>query len=165
MADAISILRIGCGTALFFCPMFSDVFYILYGLGAVSDALDGFVARRFTGTTELGARLDTAADTVFFAAVIVKTLCAVSFPLWLVLWICGIAVIKCVNAVSSFTVFGRFVTEHTLLNKLTGAALFILPFTLGSVDIRYSAAPLCILATLAAVQEGRLIRSGRIIGQ
>lgn len=46
--------------------------------------------------------------------------------------------------------------EHTLLNKLTGLVLFLLPLTLHFIPLEYSAA-----ATGAALQEGYLIQTGR----
>ena len=50
-------------------------------------------------------------------------------------------------------------TAHTALNRLTGLVLFLLPLTLPWVELRYSAVPVCLLATLAALQEGRGIRT------
>lgn len=44
---------------------------ILFGVAAITDALDGIVARRFKQTTALGARLDQVIDRVFYAMVIV----------------------------------------------------------------------------------------------
>ena len=49
--------------------------------------------------------------------------------------------------------------KHTLLNKVTGLALFLLPLTLPFADLRYTGSFVCALAALAAVQEGHLIRT------
>ena len=54
----------------------------------------------------------------------------------------------------------KFVAEHTIMNKITGAVLFIFPLTLSVVDLKYSGSFICIIAILAAVQEGYLIRTG-----
>ena len=43
------------------------------------------------------------------------------------------------------------------MNKLTGGMLFVLPLTLAFIDLRYSAAVVCMVATIAAIQEGYLI--------
>ena len=50
---------------------------------------------------------------------------------------------------------------HSVPNKITGGLLFIFPLTLACIDLRYSAAVVCMVATIAAVYEGYLIRAGR----
>ena len=73
-----------------------------------------------------------------------------------------IVLIRIVNIISGFVIQKRFIILHTTTNKLTGALLFILPFTLQIVDLSYSAAIVCCFATFAAVQEGHYIRTGKI---
>lgn len=60
-------------------------------------------------------------------------------------------------------IYGRFVSEHTLLNKLTGLQLFAFPLLLPFVDLQFAAGIVCAVATLAAVQEGHYIRTGRLM--
>ena len=43
------------------------------------------------------------------------------------------------------------------------AALFILPLTFSFIDLRYSAAVVCLVATFAAVQEGHFIRTKKTV--
>lgn len=43
------------------------------------------------------------------------------------------------------------------MNKVTGEMLFVLPLTLAFIDLRYSAAIVCVVATIAAIQEGYLV--------
>jgi CDP-diacylglycerol--glycerol-3-phosphate 3-phosphatidyltransferase len=43
------------------------------------------------------------------------------------------------------------------MNKVTGGMLFLLPLTLATIDLRYSAAVVCMVATIAAVNERHLI--------
>ena len=69
--------------------------------------------------------------------------------------------IKIINIISGFIVQQRFVAVHTILNKVTGAMLFVLPLTVSFVDLRYSGSIVCAVATLAAIQEGHLIRTKR----
>ena len=47
------------------------------------------------------------------------------------------------------------------MNKVSGALLFALPLTFRIIELRYSAIVVCVVATFAAVQEGRYIRTGR----
>ena len=52
-----------------------------------------------------------------------------------------------------------FISLHTVMNKLTGLLLFLLPLTLHVIELEYSAVLICAVATFAAVQEGHLIRT------
>lgn len=47
---------------------------------------------------------------------------------------------------------------YTIMNKITGALLFLLPLTFKLVEIRYRAIAVCFIATAAAIQEGFCIR-------
>ena len=164
MANIITCLRIVCALALGFCPTFSGWFYFLYILGGISDVLDGIAARRLGKQTRLGARLDTAADTIFTAVVIIKVVHAVSFPVWLVVWIVCIAVIKCGNIICGFVIYRRFVSEHTVMNKICGVLLFAIPLCVGMLPKRIVAVWIiltCVAATFAAIQEGHYIRTGK----
>lgn len=47
------------------------------------------------------------------------------------------------------------------MNKITGCLLFILPLTVPVVSPMYSLPAVCLVATLAALQEGYYIGTGR----
>ena len=123
--------------------------------------IDGPVARKTGTANELGAKLDTAADIVFVTACLIKLLPMLSVPSWLYLWIGGIALIKAVNLLSGYIFQKRFVSMHTVMNKVTGVLLFLLPMTLPVAELKYSASLVCTVATFAAVQEGYFIRTGK----
>ena len=57
MANIITGLRILASLALLFFPAFSAPFTVLYLAAGISDMVDGAVARRTNGGTELGALL------------------------------------------------------------------------------------------------------------
>lgn len=161
MANLITCIRILCGVALLFVPAFSPAFYVLYLVAGVSDMVDGPVARK-TGTAgAFGAKLDTAADLVLAAACLIKMLPVLELPVWLMIWIAVIALIKGVNLLSGYVLRREFVALHTVMNKVTGAALFLLPLTLSILDLKVSGAFVCALASFAAIQEGHFIRTGR----
>lgn len=165
-ANIITCLRIACALGLIFCPLFSTWFYILYLVGGVSDVLDGFVARHFGKETKLGAGLDTIADVAFFIVVLIKLFVFVPIPLWITVWIGCIALIKCVNAVTGFIMYGRFISEHTAANKICGVLLFVFPLcicALPQTAARLFAALICAVTSFAAVQEWDHIRTGKEI--
>ena len=159
LADAVTWGRIAFSGALLLCPVFSVPFWAVYLAAGVSDMIDGPIARRTGTASERGARLDTAADLAFFAACLIRLLPALGLPGWVFIWAAVIALIKGINVVSGFVMRKKLVTLHTALNRVTGALLFALPTTVTFIDIKYSAAAVCALATIAAVQEGHLIRT------
>ena len=160
MADLITGIRIICSIALLFFPALSPAFYALYITAGVSDMADGAVARK-TGTAgEFGSKLDTAADLVFAVVCLIKLIPVIHAPVWLIIWIIVIAVIKAVNLISGYIKQKDLVALHTIMNKATGILLFALPLTISFIDLRYSGAVVCFVATFAAIQEGHLIRTG-----
>lgn len=161
MANIITSLRILCGAALLFCPVFSPVFYALYLFAGFTDMIDGTVARKTNTVSEFGAKLDSIADFVFVLSCLIKLIPAMDIPVWLYLWIGIIAAIKIMNVVSGFLRWRQLVVEHSVMNKVTGGLLFIFPLTLRIVDLKYSAAVVCAVATFAAIQEGHFIRAGK----
>jgi len=154
MANLITAIRILCSIALLFCAALSPWFYALYITAGISDMVDGWVARKTNTISEFGSKLDTVADIIFVAVCLVKLLPVLHLPVWIYVWVGIIAGIKVFNIVYSYVVRKQFLADHSILNKVTGALLFLLPLTLSVVDVKYSAAVVCTVATIAGIQEG-----------
>ena len=154
MANLITSIRILCSVALLFCAALSPWFYALYIIAGLSDMIDGWVARKTNTVSDLGSKLDTVADILFVVVCLVKLLPILHLPVWIYVWVGFIACIKVFNIVYSYVVRKQFLTDHNILNKVTGALLFLLPLTLSVIDVKYSAAVVCVVATVAAVKEG-----------
>ena len=163
MANLITCCRILFSLLLLFFPALSPGFYGLYLAAGLSDMLDGFVARRTNTASPLGARLDSMADLLFLTVCLIKLLPVLTLPVWLWGWVGLIALLRLVNILSGFVCRKKLVLLHTGANKLTGALLFLLPLSLGFLDISCTAFPLCALASFAAIQEGHFIRTRRDI--
>ena len=161
MANIITSIRIVLSVALLFCQALSPVFYELYIAAGLSDMIDGAVARKTGTVSELGSKLDTIADIVFTAVCLIKLLPVLAAPVWLFIWTAFIAVIKLFNIAIVYIRQKEFIAVHSVINKVTGGLLFIFPLTLAYIDLRYSAAVVCAIATIAAVYEGYLIQAGR----
>ena len=99
----------------------------------------------------------------FVVVCLFKLIPIMDIPTWLYVWIGVIALIKIINIVSGYVVQKQFVAIHSVMNKVTGLLLFVLPLTLYFIDLRYSATVVCVIATFAAVQEGHFIRTKRQI--
>ena len=160
MANIITCIRIICSIALLFCPAFSPAFYVLYVTAGVSDMADGAVARKTDTVSEFGSKLDTAADFVLVVVCLIKLVPVIRMPAWLIIWLIVIAVVKAINLISGYVMQKEVVALHTVMNKVTGILLFILPLTLTFIDLKYSGALVSTVATFAAIQEGHLIRTG-----
>lgn len=153
--NCITALRILGAAVILVLPPFTILFYIVYTLCGVSDVVDGFLARRMGVTSELGSRLDSVADLLFYTGMVLRV-----FPaLWQILpwqiW-CGLGAVLLLRAGSYAAAgvkFRRFAAVHTYLNKLTGAAVFGVAYAL----VLPIGVPYCIVACaiggLASLEE------------
>ena len=115
--------------------------------------IDGTVARKTGAVSNFGAKLDTASDFVFMAVCVVKLLPKINISVWLWIWIAIIAIVKVINIVMGFIRRKKLVALHTFLNKITGLLLFLLPLTLRFIKPTYSFVVVCVIATIASIQE------------
>ena len=154
LANIITGLRIIGSVVLLFFDVPSLPFYITYLLCGFSDMIDGAIARKTNAVSRFGSKLDTVADAVFMAVCAVKLLPMICLPIWVWIWIAVIAMIKITNIVKGFVRRKKLVACHTVLNKITGSLLFLLPFTLQFIEPMYGFAVICTVATVAAIGEG-----------
>ena len=162
MANALTICRIALSVALLIPAAFSPAFFVLYTLAGVTDMFDGYVARRTGTESELGARLDSIADLTLVVVCLVKILPAIAAPTWLWIWMAAIVLVKAANVVSGLLVEKRLVMPHTIANKAAGLAVFLVPFAIPVFGIIAPAIIACAVATFAAIQEGHVIRTGKV---
>ena len=152
-ANILTGLRIIGSIVLVHLPVFSPEFYTLYLLCGFTDMIDGTVERLTHSVSRFGEKLDTAADIVFVAAALIKFLPHLSIPGWLWLWGGGIAVMKIGNILLGYVFRKQFTAMHTVLNKVTGFLLFLLPLTVSFAEFRYASIAVCAVAAVAAIQE------------
>ena len=160
IANIITSSRILSSIGLLNCPVFSDSFYVLYLFCGLTDMVDGTIARKTGAASSFGARLDTVADFLFVIASFVKLVPVIRIPVWIWVWAAVIAMGKLVTLVWGFTQMKQMPSLHTIANKATGLCLFLLPLTMSFVDLRYTAPVVCVIATIAAIQEGYYIATG-----
>ena len=153
IANILTCSRIFGSILLLFFPAFSSSFYITYILCGFSDMIDGTIARKTNSTSQFGSQLDTIADLVFAVVAIFKLLPVIHLPGWLWFWIGVIAVIKISNIIWGFVSKKQFIALHTIMNKVTGLLLFLLPLTISFVEPKYTAIIVCSVATFSAIQE------------
>ena len=161
IANILTGCRIFGSVLLLFFPVFSLGFYITYLLCGFSDMIDGTIARKTNSTSKLGSQLDTVADLVFVVVSLLKLLPAIQLPRWLWIWGGFVAVIKINNIIWGYLSKKQFTSLHTIMNKVTGLLLFLLPLTISFVELKYIAIVVCPVATLSAIQEGLYVITDR----
>ena len=154
LANALTFCRILCSIWMWFCPVFSIPFYAAYLLGGFTDMIDGTVARMTGSASDFGARLDSVADLLFTGIALIKILPVLEIPRWIGAFIFIIAAIRLVNLLRGRMHEGRWIIRHTAMNKVTGFLLFLLPLSLGVVELKCSAGIVCAIAIAAALEEG-----------
>ena len=132
-------------------------FWTLYVTAGLTDMLDGFLARRWGVESKFGARLDSLADFVFVLAVGYKLYPWLNLPATLWIMIGLIALVKIINAISSYVLNHRIEYLHTKANKLTGFLLFIGMMAIGQSYFVPVAWIIACIALFAAIQEGHFV--------
>lgn len=156
--DLFTYLRILCALVLPFLPPLGPVFLAVYALSGLSDALDGFLARRLNQASAWGARLDSTADLLLYTIVLVRLipLLRERLPGWFWYIVGGVLLLRLSAYLLAAVKFHRFASEHTLLNKVSSLTIFAVPFLLPTSVFLWYAAFVCLVAALAAAQELRI---------
>ena len=157
--NLLSMSRIALCLPLLMVDAMTLPFWVLYVIAGLTDMLDGFPARRWGVESKFGARLDSLADFVFVLVVGYKLFSwlKLSSALWMIIGF--IALVKVVNAISSYVVKHRIEYLHTKANKLTGFLLFIGMMAIGQSYFVPVVWMIACIALFAAIQEGHYIRS------
>ena len=161
IANILTGSRIAFSSLLLFIPLSSIWFYTLYLFCGLTDMIDGTVARKIGSASKFGSRLDTVADFVFMFVCSIKILSLLHIPIWQWVWIIIVALIKIFNITLVFIHKKKLISIHSVLNKITGFALFLLPLSLNFVETTYSVTIICALATIAALQEVYFVVKGQ----
>lgn len=154
-ADTLTSVRIAASLLLLFLPLHPAGFLAVYTLAGLTDALDGWVARKTGTASDFGARLDSIADLFFYAVLLFKLFPVLWQTLPRAIWYAvAVALIVRLAAYAVAAVkYHRFAALHTWLNKLTGLGVFLLPYVLsGSTGAIYSWM-ICALAFAASLEE------------
>lgn len=128
-----TFIRIIGTLCLFLTPPLSPAFFIVYAICGLSDVADGTLARLTNTETSLGAKLDSIADILFYGVAIIRLLprlVDIFTPHIWVLIAAAVFIRLCAYIVGAIK-FKKFVSIHTLMNKLTGLAIFTVPFIVG----------------------------------
>ena len=151
-ANSITACRILGSMVMLFFPVFSLRWYIAYLFCGFTDMIDGPIARRTGSAGGFGSGLDSAADLIFTLAACIQLLPVFRLPAWIWVWTAMIAVLRIADLISGL-IRKKQLFPHTILNRITGCLLFLLPLSLNFVALKTGAIIVCSAATLAAVQK------------
>ena len=100
--------------------------FVVAVIAGISDALDGYLARRFTWQSHFGGWADPAADKLMMSASYVTLAYIEVLPAWISVLVIGKDVVISAGALAYRWLFGRFKATPTLLSKLTTLLQIIL---------------------------------------
>ncbi|WP_019266851.1 CDP-alcohol phosphatidyltransferase family protein [Methanobrevibacter smithii] len=156
--NKLSFIRIIFSLLLFFTKPLSYLFFIIYLICSISDVLDGYVARKYNLVTDFGAKLDSIADMTMFLSLIIVLLPVLNFTLEIYVLILIIVILKIASAIYCYIKFKKLSTIHSYLNKITGLLIILIPVLLIFAPSENLIAIICIIATIAAIEEFLIIR-------
>ena len=154
-ADTVTSMRIVFSFVLLMLPVTSPEFILIYTLIGLTDVLDGWLARKTGTVSDFGARLDSIADLLFYGILLFRLLPTLWLALPKAVWyvVSAVLLVRILAYATAAVKYHRFASLHTWLNKLTGGAIFLLPYALvfsyGTGYLRI----VCALALLAAAEE------------
>ena len=119
-----------------------EVAFGIFVVAGVSDAIDGFLAKRFNMASELGALLDPLADKALLVSIYVALGIWGAFPRWIVILVVS-RDIMIVGAVIVSWLFGKPIPMKPLMvSKLnTVAQVLFAALVLASVGFDFNATP------------------------
>jgi phosphatidylglycerophosphate synthase len=128
LPNALSLLRLVGTPALFWLAQLPDTRWAgaWFGILGLTDALDGFLARRWNQTSEFGSRLDGLADLLFYpsGAALLYWLFPAYLQPNLVYIVVTLGLLVAVNGYSWLR-FGRIILLHTNLGRWAGVLAFL----------------------------------------
>ena len=162
LANIVTCIRIIGSVCILCSSVFSPLFYGIYLICGFTDMIDGTIARKTNAVTTFGCHLDSIADLTFMIAAGIKILPAVYVTNWLWFGIVIVFILKIMAVIWRYRLVHQFMIKHTLMNKVTGLMLFLLPLSLPFADIKYSGGIVCTVAFLSAIEELRTVAFDKI---
>lgn len=153
--NIITSMRLLGTFCLFFVEPLSFRFFVIYTLCGLSDVLDGLIARATNSTSEIGAKLDSIADMLFYAVMLVKILPILAdiLPTWVWVVVVTVILVRVVSYLIAAIKFKRFSSLHTYMNKLTGLTIFLTPYFIRESFGYIYCLIVCIVAGMASIEE------------
>ncbi len=153
IASIITAGRIAGAVVLLWTKPLSALFFLIYFLCCVSDVLDGFIARKTNTTSRFGATLDSIADFVLIAVMLVIFVPLLELEPWMLWWTGIIALVRFASFGIGFAKYHEFAFLHTYANKATGIVCACFPVLYYVFGLTVTTHILCGAASLSALEE------------
>src|ERR1700726_3875276 len=122
--------------------------FLLFLAAGISDAVDGFLAKRFGMATELGAYLDPLADKAMLVSIYVALGIADAVPGWLVILVVSRDIMIVTAVILSWLVDKPVALKPLLVSKLNTVAQIVLALVvLGALGFKFEAQVAVVLLT------------------
>jgi CDP-diacylglycerol--glycerol-3-phosphate 3-phosphatidyltransferase len=152
--NLLSLSRIGLSFGMFFVAQKPIIlFWVIVACG-ITDVLDGFIARRMHCESDLGARLDSLGDLMFFSALVfyviryqMDTVQQYMFGIYSIFLIKTLSLIVC--SFKNHTIYSL----HTYGNKLTGILVVVAICQILLTGNGTCTAVLVVVAIFSALEE------------
>ena len=119
----------------------------LFVIAGVSDAVDGFLAKRFGWTSRVGGILDALADKFLLVSTFLALWWLEVFPAWLVLWILARDLVIVGGGIVYNARIGKFDPAPTMISKLNTFLQIVLA-AVGVVHIGITPVPTWLMQAL-----------------
>ena len=153
--NCVTMFRVLGTVGLVFTEPFSVAFYVIYTLCGLSDVVDGWIARSKKLTSELGAKLDSIADLLYYAVMAVMVMPVLWERLPVGIWY-AVAFVVALRIATYVMVAVRhrcFSSMHTYGNKLTGIGVFGIPYFIPQECGVIYCTVACTVSVLATIEE------------
>lgn len=130
------------------------IFVVLLLTAFVTDALDGFIARRLNQVSDLGARLDSWGDQAIYVTIVIS-----AFLLWYeqlmaqALFTMPVIVCLILVPIVSLTRFRSLTSYHTWLTKVAAVAIAAGGTVYLAWDLAWPFQVACVLAVMSALEQ------------
>jgi cardiolipin synthase len=139
--------------------------FLLFLAAGVSDAVDGYLAKRFGMQTQLGAYLDPLADKAMIVSIYIALGIAGAIPLWLVILVVSRDIMIVAAIMLSWLVDRPVELKPHVVSKANTVAQIVLALlVLASRAFEFDAEPLLVLA-MAAVAVLTLLSIAFYVGE
>jgi cardiolipin synthase len=123
----------------------SQLAFYAFLVAGISDAIDGYLAKRFDWQTELGSYLDPIADKLLIVSVFIALGVSGALPSWLVIAVVSRDILIVAGVVLAWLMDRPFAMKPILVSKANTAALVLLvgvvladqAFALGWENLRF----------------------------
>jgi len=103
--------------------------FFVFLVAGISDALDGYLAKRFNWTSELGAYLDPLADKILVVSIYIALAVGGEIPLWLVIAVVSRDILILLAVLLSWLMDRPFRIKPLAVSKINTAAQIVLATT------------------------------------